>query len=284
MQNYDTISISANQLPETVNQLAKPIENLSAKGNVDILNTGVRVGIVGARKFTTYGKKVTTDFTTELTRAGVTIVSGLALGVDSIAHRACIDAGGKTIAVLPSGLEKIYPANHRNLANQILQSSGCLISEYPPKHTPMRYDFLARNRIVASLSDVLLVTEAALASGTMHTVGYALELGVTVMAVPGNIDQPISAGTNKLIQNGAYPALSAQDILDHLGIKPEEKAEYLPENEFEQKILECLKSESPTTLQLVASSGLKLNDLQTHLTMLEIKGVIEASSGIWHIK
>ena len=284
MQKYNTLSISLTDLPDIVNQLHQPIKNLSGKGNTDLLNTGVKVGIVGARKFTPYGREVTADIASTLARAGVTIVSGLALGVDSIAHKACVDAGGKTIAVLPSGIDKIYPVNHYQLGQQILEKDGLLISEYASDHLPMKHDFIERNRIIAALSDVLVVTEAAVASGSLHTAGFALELGITVMAVPGNITSPYSAGCNQLIQNGAYPILSPQNILDHLGITTKNKLAYLPENEVEALILQNIGANPTNTQQLIESTDLSTSELQTHLTLLEIKGVLEVQSGLWRIK
>ncbi len=284
MQKYVTQNISATDLPDVVRQLHEPIKNLTGKGNINLLNAGVRVGIVGARKFTPYGREVTTDIASALARAGITVVSGLALGVDSIAHKACIDAGGKTIAVLPSGLEKIYPANHYQLSQQILEKDGLLISEYPHDHLPMKHDFIERNRIIAVLSDVLVVTEAALASGSLHTAGFALELGITVMAVPGNITSPYSAGCNQLIQNGAHPILKPSDILDHLGISQKDSVAYLPETETEAKILEAIGNNPCNTQTLIESSDLTARELQTQLTLLEIKGVLEVQSGLWRIK
>ena len=284
MQQYITKNISVADLPEMAKQLHQPIKILHGKGDLSLLNAGKRVGIVGARKFTPYGREVTNQLSTALARAGVTIVSGLALGVDSIAHKACVDAGGKTIAVLPSGIDKIYPSSHKNLADQIVQKGGLLISEYPADHIPMRHDFIERNRIIAGLSDILIVTEAALSSGSLHTASFALELGVTVMAVPGNITSQYSAGTNQLIQNGAFPILNAQNVLEHLGISGPKKIEYIPENEIEQKILYILGEKQTTTQYIAEESGLRPDQLAVQLTLLEIKDVILAENGYWKIK
>lgn len=284
MQEYNTIDISTSSLPDIINQLHQPPARLTGKGNKHLLNTGIRVGIVGARKFTPYGREVTEDIASSLGRAGVTVVSGLALGVDSIAHKACIDAGGKTIAVLPSGLDKIYPANHYQLSRQILEKDGLLISEYEASHLPMRHDFIERNRIIAGLSDVLIVTEAAVASGSLHTAGFALELGITVMAIPGNITSLYSAGCNQLIQNGAFPILSPQNILDHLGITQKDSVKYLPENLAEAKILDNISIKPANTQALMEATQLSPSELQTQLTLLEIKGVVEIQNGLWRVK
>ena len=284
MQEYNTIDISTSSLPDIINQLHQPPTRLTGKGNKHLLNTGIRVGIVGARKFTPYGREVTEDIASSLGKAGVTVVSGLALGVDSIAHKACIDAGGKTIAVLPSGLDKIYPANHYQLSRQILEKDGLLISEYEASHLPMRHDFIERNRIIAGLSDVLIVTEAAVASGSLHTAGFALELGITVMAIPGNITSLYSAGCNQLIQNGAFPILSPQNILDHLGITQKDSVKYLPENLAEAKILDNISIKPANTQALMEATQLSPSELQTQLTLLEIKGVVEIQNGLWRVK
>src|SRR3989344_8759566 len=179
-----------------------------------------RVAIVGSRKVSAYGRAVTERLAGELARLSVVIVSGLALGVDSIAHQATLDSGGLTIAVLPTSLDQIYPASHLNLARQIVAGGGCLISEYPPGTEAYPSNFIARNRLVSGLADVLLITEAAKNSGTMYTAGFALEQGKTVMAVPGNIFVPGSEGCNNLIKAGAAPATSLEDVLFALGLDP----------------------------------------------------------------
>lgn len=284
MQTYDIKTISTSALPEKLHQLHDIPQQLYAKGNVGLLDRRPRVGIVGARKFTPYGREVTADIASTLARAGVTVVSGLALGIDSIGHQACVAAGGATIAVLPCGIETIYPANHRALANQILDKNGLIVSEYAGKDLPHNFQFLERNRIIAALSDILIVTEAAERSGSLNTARTALELGVTVMAVPGNITSPYSTGTNLLIQNGATPLMRAEDVLTELGIKLSDTPGYLPENEAEAAILEQLKAGITQSDDLLRACKLDTPVFQTHLTMLEIKGVIEAQSNNWRIR
>src|SRR5690606_28976050 len=151
------------------------------------------------------GRAVTYKFASELAARGVVIVSGLALGVDSIAHEACIGSGSKTIAVLPVGLEKIYPTSHTHLAKKISQGNGLLVSEYPSGTDPRRENFIARNRIIAALAEGVLITEAAENSGSLHTARFAIELGLPVLAVPGPINSSTSVGTNNLIKAGAIP-------------------------------------------------------------------------------
>lgn len=283
MQKYIKESISVNELPEAVNQLTKPLKTLNVRGNADLLKSGKRVSIVGARKFTPYGREVTQKIATDLARAGVTIVSGLAIGVDSIAHRACIEAGGKTVAVLPSGFDNIYPSSHAQLAKQIVANGGLLVSEYENNHRPKKYEFIERNRIIASLCDILIVTEAAEASGSLHTASFALDLGIQIMAVPGNITSPYSTGTNKLIQKGAEPLLDTTQILQMLEIEQDDKLSYIPENEIEEIILNSL-STPKSDQELIQSTKLELTTLSTYLTLLEIKDIVIIESGIWRIK
>lgn len=289
MQDFIIKTISRSDLPDSLKQLHSPPTQLYLKGNEELLKkTRPKVGIVGARKFTPYGRQVTSDIATAMARAGVTVVSGLALGVDSIAHKACIDSRGQTIAVLPSGIENIYPASHHLLGRDILGKNGLLISEYEGKHRPTKYNFIERNRIIAALSNVLVVTEAAEASGSLHTAGFALEQGVTVMAVPGNITSPYSYGTNKLIQNGAYPILKPEDILAQLGldgvVNSQTKLAYIPKNQQEQLIINCLKRRSTSTDDLVKTTGLKTSDLQMTMTLMEIEGVVEIQNSLWRLK
>jgi DNA processing protein len=284
MQTKDIINISVQDYPEELNQLHKVPSRLYSRGNISLLKRKPRVGIVGARKFTPYGREVTANISHNLARAGVTVVSGLALGVDSIAHKACLEAGGSTIAVLPSGVEKIYPATHAALATQIVEQNGLLITEYAGRDIPRKNHFIERNRIIAALSDVLIITEAAEASGSLHTARFALELGKTIMAVPGQITSPYSAGTNQLIVRGATPLLHPDDVLQELGLTPSDNIEYIPENEAEAAILASLKKGITLGDDLLKSSKLDTSVYQTHLTMLEIKGVIEVTAGRWCIK
>lgn len=290
MQKISIENISANSelFPERLKHLPQPVSRLYASGNTSLPNSRKpTLGIVGARKVTSYGRAVTAELATEAARRGVIIVSGLALGVDSIAHKAAVEARGATIAVLPSGLEKIYPASHHQLANQIVDCNGLLVSEYGADFMPYAHSFIERNRIIAALSDVLLVTEAAERSGSLHTARFALEMGKTVAAVPGNITSPMSRGTNNLLRSGAAPILSVSDILDLFEISDENRRQsrYQAENETEAAIIELLSREARSGHELLVESGLEAAVFQTQLTMLEIKGVIEPSgNNMWRLK
>jgi DNA processing protein len=284
MQKHVITNISTKDFPEELQRLHKPPATLHVLGNRELLTRKPRVGIVGARKFTPYGREVTLNVASELARAGVTVVSGLALGIDSIAHIACLDSRGKTIAVLPSGLKNVYPSSHAQLARRIVESGGLLVSEYADNFRPQRYTFLERNRIIAALSDILIIPEAAVASGSLNTANSALELGKTVMAVPGNITSSYSEGTNRLIRAGAEPLLQTEDVLNLLGMSSKASMEYLPENEAERALLDSIKMGITSVNDVIAASKLDTSTAQANLTLLEIKGIISVEGGYWHLR
>ncbi|MDB5181441.1 MAG: hypothetical protein JWP13_204 [Candidatus Saccharibacteria bacterium] len=254
--------------------------------NLEDLLSRPRVAIVGSRKISAYGKTITAQFAAELARQGIVIVSGLAYGVDATAHRATLEAGGLTIAVLPSSIQEIYPAAHRGLAEQIAQSGGALLSEYEPDTPTMKHNFIGRNRIVSGMSDVLLITEAAINSGTMHTARFALEQGKDVLAIPGNITSLTSAGTNNLIKSGATPVTCPQDVLHALGINttvsiPKVKGS----NTIEQTILNLMEENIADANELLIRSELSTDQFNQALVMMEITGKIRAvGANQWTIR
>ncbi|HEX8182096.1 MAG TPA: DNA-processing protein DprA [Candidatus Saccharimonadales bacterium] len=246
--------------------------------NLPDLLTRPRVAIVGSRKVSPYGRAVTAQFAGDLARQGIVIVSGLAYGVDAIAHQAALDAGGLTIAVLPSSVEKVYPAAHTELARRIVGQGGALMSEYPAAASiAYKNQFIERNRIVSGMSNVLLITEAAINSGTMHTARFALEQGKDVLAIPGNITSATSAGTNNLIKAGAAPATSPEDVLALLGLKPlHVAAKSIGGTAHEQLILDLLSSDISDGDQLLAGTALPIDQFNHALTMLELTGKVRA--------
>lgn len=245
------------------------------------------IAIVGTRKPTPYGKEVAYKLAYELASKGVIIISGLALGTDGIAHRAALDAKGITIAVIATSLTAIYPAAHRKLAEEIVSKGGALISEYGPDDRIFKRNFLARNRIVSALSDGVLITEAAGRSGTLATANFALQQGKTVMAVPGNITNPMSEGCNRLIRQGAVPITSTADVLEELGLQagrtqPALPLAYSPE---EQAILQLMQSGERDGEAIQKQSGLEPALFSQTLTMLELEGKIRAlGSNRWTIQ
>lgn len=237
-----------------------------------------RVAIVGSRAVSPYGKQITQRLARELAERGIVIVSGLALGVDGIAHAACLEAGGTTVAVLANGLDMIYPASHTQLAHRILEQGGTIMSEYAAGMPGFKYNFIARNRIVAGLSDALLITEATEKSGTLHTARFAMEQGRDVLAVPGNITSPGSVGTNNLIKTGAVPVTGIDDILFALGVDTSGGAarQQRGDNAEEQTLLDLLASGITDGHELLVQCALPAVQFNQVLTMLEIGGKIRA--------
>lgn len=275
--------------PDRLNLLHEPPQNLNQLGFAlsQQLEKPV-LGIVGSRKVTVYGRQITQRFAEAAARQGICVVSGLAIGVDSIAHEACVQAGGKTIAVLPSGLKSIYPAMHRGLAKKIIENHGTLISEFDDNFMPRRESFIQRNRIIAGLSDALLVTEAAERSGSLYTANFAMEIGKPVLAVPGNITSPTSSGTNNLIKSGAISVTDEQDIFDALNITKKDRSEQIElfgDNEHETILLTLLKDGVTAGDELLIKCRMEIGQFNQTLTMLEIKGAISAlGNNHWKLK
>lgn len=286
MRKVNNLKLDDSDYPDVLRHIYSPPKQLFYSGIApkDFIDKP-RVAIVGSRKATAYGKQITEKLSSELAQAGVVIISGLALGVDSIAHRAALSVGGCTIAILPTPVEKIYPAMHENLAKQIIDSGGGLISEYPEGTAIYKENFIARNRIVSGLADVLLITEAAKNSGTLHTARFALDQGKTVMTVPGNINSPSSEGCNYLIKSGASVVTSVDDIFLALGINPKKTVvkKIFKGSPNEQVIYKIISKGIIDQDKLAKKSGLDSQSLSSALTMLEINGYISASSGQWSI-
>ena len=274
--------------PDKLKAIPSPPKTLFSVGNLSNLHDSPVVSVVGSRSVTPYGKQVTTKLVSELASRGVAIVSGLALGVDALAHQAALDSGGYTAAVLPSPVTAIYPASNRQLAQRILENDGALISEYgdDDRSEAFKMRFIARNRLVSGLADVLLITEASERSGTLHTANFALEQGRTVMAVPGNITSPTSAGTNNLIKAGAIPVTDVSDVLTALGLNNKQvQLEILAANKEEEAILDLIKQGITDSAEILAQCGLNSALFNQTLTMLEITGKIKPlGSGHWGLK
>lgn len=278
------LTLKNSTIPKVLQAIPQPPKMLYVLGDLDLLIPTPKVAIVGSRKVTSYGRYVTHKLAYELAREGVVIVSGLALGVDSIAHEACLEAGGKTIAVLPTSLDNIYPSSHRGLAKRIVEQGGVLISEYKSGTPGYKQNFIERNRLVSGISDGVLVPEAAIKSGTLHTASFALDQGKTVMAVPGNINSDTSAGANSLLKSGALLITETEDVLLALKIEKRGHQKQLPlaSNQEEQAILDLLASGITDGSELLGSSGLRASEFNQTLTMLEISGKIKAlGAGNW---
>lgn len=241
------------------------------------------VAIVGTRRMSSYGREVTSRIAGDLARAGVTIISGLALGVDGVAHRAALDAGGRTIAVLGGGINRIYPSEHRSLARQIVEQ-GVLLSEYAPDTKADAPHFPARNRIISGLSLAVVVTEAPERSGALITVDFAADQGRDVFAVPGNVNSSNSIGCNRLLRDGARIVRSAEDILEDLRIgspasQPVQRQ--MPLNEDDRRLLAVMTGEPQHIDDIAERANLSVSQVSVQLLTLELQGAVR-NAGAQH--
>jgi len=277
--NINRESIVSESFLSPLLQLTKIPENLYIKGNLPISRPPV-VAIIGTRRPTPYGREVTQTLATDLARNGVVVVSGLAAGIDTIAHTATLDAGGVTVAVLAQGLHSIYPAENRGLAERITEN-GALITEYEMGAEAFKSNFLARNRIVSGLADAVIVTEAADHSGTFSTVAHALEQNKEVFAVPGPITSLLSAGPNRLLQQGAHVALTADDVLNVIAphLVAGQRKFVFGNTPLESKIIELIQQGIRSGDELLSKSEASASDFMEAMTMMELNGTVRALGG-----
>lgn len=253
--------------------------------NVSINNVECRpksVAIVGARRNTRYGEEIAYKMAYELAKRGVVIISGLAYGIDSIAHRAALDAGGKTVAILGTPIDQIYPKSHEPLAREIIDKGGAIMSEYAPgaEFYP-KVSFLERNRLISGLADAVVIVEAAERSGSLNTAMHALDQGKDLFAVPGNITSPMSQGCNKLIKQGANPYTGVDDILDLLFPLKKSKKQSVAQpifgdNEVETAILKSLHNGISDGETIIDIEKMSVSEFNQAITMLEIRGLIRS--------
>ncbi len=262
--------------PNLLQKLEHRPTQLFVSGSVEVLSNP-SIAVVGTRKMTSYGRYVTKKFVDELVACGLTIVSGLALGVDGEAHRAALAAGGKTIAVLAHGLDRVSPVEHRSLAGDILSNNGALLSEFPAGMEAQKYTFVQRNRIIAGMTLGTLVTEAGSKSGAKITANCAAEYGRPVFAVPGPITNQFSEGTKDLVNIGAKVVTSAKDILEELSMSASNVTQqHLFQSDLEKEVFSAISSSAGNATQdlLVRKLHTPLSLLQEPLLMLEMRGEI----------
>lgn len=275
-------SISAD-FPGPLTELSNIPIGLYIRGNSSLLKKKPVVAIVGSRKMTSYGKTVTEKLSSELASTGIVVVSGLALGVDTAAHAACLEVGGSTIAVLGCGVDCCYPQENSNLYSKILAKNGLIISEYPLSASPNKGSFPARNRIIAALADAVLVTEAGVGSGSLITAEIGQKLGRKIFAVPGPITSQTAQGTTQLLKRGATLVSSGEDVLSFLGTSLRQvklKKTFDGVSDLEQKkILQVLEREAMTLDELSKKINLKIFQLIPHITELEVAGFITSENG-----
>ncbi len=265
------------EYPRELLDLQNPPSQLYAMGDGAVL-TVPRVAIVGTRDSTAYGERITRNLTRALVRAGVTVVSGMARGIDGAAHRTALEEGGKTVAVLGTGIDVPYPVGHRQLHRAIAER-GLLVSENPPGMRAQKGAFPRRNRIIAALAPVTIVIEAGFRSGALNTASQALELGRVVAAVPGPIDSDQSRGSNQLLRDGAVLIAATDDALALLGISPPKDRARVPPvlPETEQKVWDALVSGLTEIDTLPVTTSLSMAECLAAVTSLEILGLIECS-------
>lgn len=281
-QGIGLITIKDSLYPPLLKEISHPPLSLYYLGNEKVLKDfDYFVAIVGTRRATSYGRETAKNLARDLSAENVVVVSGLALGIDGEAHRGTLEGKAPTIAVLGSGLEKIYPAYHKELAKKIVEKHGLILSEYPPQSPPARWTFPERNRILAGLSQATLVIEAPFKSGAMITANFALDANRDVGAVPGEVSSINSEGTNYLIKNGAALVRNVEDALELLGLK-REKSEVLDNlSQTEHYVINLLK-EPKNREELTKENNLSSQELNQILTLLELKGLVENKMGVFY--
>ena len=266
--------------PKNILKLRKHPKELYVMGNLKILDNPC-VGIVGSRDNTSYGEFYASLFAKELSKAGITVVSGLALGIDTISHVNSMKEKGKTIAVIGSGFNNIYPTENIEVVNQIIKNGGAIISEYPPETEVNLSKYPARNRLIAGLSECVIVVEAKFRSGSSITAKHASKQGKKVFCVPGRIGDKTGKGTNNLIKKGAYLITDINEILELFGkdkIKMKEKPKIKVKKEF-QEIYKLISKSNMTINEISRTLNLNISELNTKITMMELNGLIEILSG-----
>ena len=272
--------------PARLAEIYDPPPVLYVKGDLDSPETPA-VAIVGTRGATSYGKMAAEQLARGLAAAGVTVVSGLAMGVDSAAHRGALEGGGRTLAVLGNGLDRVYPSNNIRLSQQIADQ-GALVTEFPLGTKPDATNFPRRNRIISGLSSGTLVVEAGERSGALITAAFAADQGRDVLAVPGSIFSPASRGTNNLIRDGATPVTSVEDVLAELA--PSRVArqltveDILPLDETERVLLNVLTAEPLHIDEIAREAALPMSIVSATLAMMELKGVVRQTGGMNYIR
>lgn len=276
--NIKVVTIKDQEYPKLLKEIYNPPPLLYYKGVLP--PHAATLAVVGTRKVSSYGIQATTTFVEILAQSGVSIISGLALGIDTLSHQAAIRAHQKTFAILGSGIDKksLYPPSNYNLAEKIIDEGGGVLSEFPPNTAPLPQNFPQRNRIISGLSLGVFVVEAPLKSGALITAQYALEQNREIFALPGNVSSKNSYGTNMLIKQGAYPVTSAQDILEILNLPIQQnihqKISRRPKNQNEEILLKHLNKEPMHIDQLIATTRLNAAAIYSTLTIMELDGMI----------
>ena len=283
---FDALTWKDEGYPDRLREIAQPPPVLYADGRIEARDRWA-VAVVGTRRPSAYGMSAARDLGRVLAGNGVVVISGLARGIDAIAHQAALDAGGRTVAVLGSGLDEVYPPEHRGLASRI-RSNGAVLSDYPLGTEPDAANFPPRNRIISGLAAAVVVVEAGEGSGALITADFGAEQGREVFAVPGSIYSRTSRGCHRLIENGARPLVAFEDVLEAINMEAAVMAgsqpEVLPEDETERSVIGCLSAEPVHVDELHIRSGLPVATLTATLALLELKGLARQVGGMHYVR
>ena len=274
------IDIDSVEYPARLREIPDPPGQLYCTGNTGLLNER-SIGVVGARKNTVYGKNVALMIGRRLAESGLAVTSGLALGIDGYSHEGALEAGGKVIGVLGSGIDHMTPHRNRSLMMRGLDNGGLVVSEYPPDEEGFRGNFPARNRIISGLSEALVVVEAGLNSGSLITAKHATDQGRTVYAVPGNINSQTSIGCNLLIRDGAVPLIILDDMIRDIGAVPKKTGTLNSDlDNDERRVFDVVRKMSGATMEeIINATGFSPGMANSIVTVMEIKGVVESYAG-----
>ncbi|MDF2654301.1 MAG: dprA [Bacillota bacterium] len=280
MDKIKKVKLGEKDYPELLNYIANPPAILYYQGDITLASDPL-IAVVGARKASPYGKWAAYHLSEKLSEYGVGVVSGMAYGVDSYAHKGAVDNNGRTVAVLGCGVDICYPASNRALKEEILKT-GLILSEYEPGIPPLPFRFPMRNRIISGLCIGTVIVEAGLNSGSLITADCAAEQGRNIYAVPGNINNVSSFGANKLIKDGAVPLIVFDDIIDELGIdrSGQKRNQKIELGEDERKIYDYIrKNGEVTTDDVCRNTGRQPSQVNSIVTILEMKGLLQTSLG-----
>ena len=275
MEDYIEININEETYPSKLKNIKNAPKKLYMRGNLDLLDT-ISIAIVGSRECTSYGFYRAYEFAKELSKKGICVISGLAEGIDTAAHLGAMHQKGKTIGVLGTGLNKIFPEENEILASSIIKNGGLIISEYGLYGEKKSENFPKRNRIMSGLSAGILVIEAKNKSGTLITARFAKEQGKKIFCLPGNIDSKNSSGTNQLIKKGAILVTDINDILNEIVEKPKEEKQKLKINNEYKKVYEILTNAPIHINEICKKSNTKMAEVNQIITMLEIEGLVKS--------
>jgi len=293
IKSMNIVSIEDSKYPKLLKKIKDAPKQLYYKGKWDDKIFENCLAVVGSRQMTTYGKRVVDQIVAEVAGAGITIVSGFMYGVDATAHKAALRVGGRTIAVMPCGIERIHPEYQQDLYVEILNNNGLVVSEYEGEMQPANWSYPKRNRIVAGLSKAALIIEAGEKSGSLITANFAKKFNRKIFAVPGPITSENSKGTNQLIEKGATMATSSRDILDYYRLSPvfssrftlkgSDTSRKIQGSSLEQQIIEQLKRESLDIDTISRNFGISAAKLGTVLSLMQLKGLVQQEGNKYYI-